>query len=454
VEWALEGGEIYVVQSRPITTLGGAQDALKRINAKVLLTGSGASPGVEAGQVRVVKDLRELGKVAKGDILVAEMTTPDFVPAMKKASAIVTDRGGRTCHAAIVSRELGIACVVGTEVATSVLSDETWVTVDRGLGLVYEGKLELTQRSVTTRRRAKTATRVYVNLADPELADVISQRAVDGVGLLRAEFIIAHIGEHPRYMLENGRGQEWSEKLAEGIEAFAKAFAPRPVVYRTSDFKTNEYRNLNGGEAYEGEEENPMIGYRGASRYVRERDLFHLEAQALLSVWRKYPSLYVMIPFVRTPAEMAQVKAILAEEGLRQEDGLKLWMMAEVPSNVLLLDRFLDVGVDGVSIGSNDLTQLVLGIDRDNAKFHEAFDERDPAVLWCLERIIRGCNERGVTVSICGQAPSFYPDLTERLVDWGITSISVSPDMIDRTRELIAKGEKKLGRLPAQEDEE
>jgi pyruvate,water dikinase len=444
VEWAMEGGTLYVVQSRPVTTLSVAHEVLKRITATVLLTGSGASTGAAAGPVRILRDASELDRVQEGDVLVAEMTTPDFVPAMKRAAAIVTNRGGRTCHAAIVSRELGVPCVVGTGSATTALSEDAWVTVDGAQGVVYEGRLDLTQKRVKARRQTETTTLVYVNLADPELADAISQRRVDGVGLLRAEFIVAHIGEHPRHMLESGRGQEWSDRLAEGIETFAGAFAPRPVVYRTTDLKSNEYRNLIGGEAYEGEEENPMIGYRGASRYVRERDLFHLEAQAIDRVRRRYPNLVVMIPFVRTPKGMAQVKAMLAEEGLRQEDGLKLWMMVEVPSNVILLDQFLDVGIDGVSIGSNDLTQLTLGIDRDNSKLLDEFDERDPAVMWSLERVIRRCTERGVTSSICGQAPSFYPDLTRQLVEWGITSISVSPDMIDATREYIAAGEKKL----------
>lgn len=452
VEWAMEGGSLYIVQSRPITTLTVAQEVLKRITATVLVRGSGASTGGAAGQVRIVRDVRELDRVQKGDVLVAEMTTPDFVPAMKRAVAIVTDQGGRTCHAAIVSRELGLPCVVGTETATKVLVEDDWVTVDGAQGLVYEGKLELAHQRVKAAKKFKTNTRVYVNLADPELADAIGQRNVDGVGLLRAEFIVAHIGEHPRYMMDEGRGQEWSEKLAAGVESFASAFAPRPVVYRLTDFKTNEYRNLKGGEAYEAVEENPMIGYRGASRYVREPDIFHLEAQALLSVRRRYPNVCIMVPFVRTPPEMARVKEMLEEEGLRREDGLKLWMMVEVPSNVILLDQFLDVGVDGVSIGSNDLTQLTLGLDRDNSKFIESFDERDPAVMWSLERVIRRCAERGVTCSICGQAPSFYPELTQQLVEWGITSISVSPDMIDPTREYIAAGEKKLGKLPPQDD--
>ncbi len=454
IEWAYEDGGFYIVQSRPITTLNKARGEIRKIDARVLLKGSAASPGIQAGQVSVVRDLKELDKVKRGDILVTEMTTPDFVPAMKRAAAIVTDKGGRTCHAAIVSRELGIPCVVGAETATATLKPEVWVTVDGSAGIVYEGKVEIASEatSVSDGPVIRTATRVYVNLADPERAESVSKRHVDGVGLLRAEFIIANaIKEHPRYMMDHGRGQEWSDKLSRGIEAFASVFHPRPVVYRTTDFKTNEYRNLRGGERYEAHEENPMIGYRGAARYLREPDLFKLEAEAIRRVWERYPSLCVMIPFIRSPKELAQVKALLESHGLSRDRGMKLWMMCEVPTNVILLDQFLDVGIDGVSIGSNDLTQLTLGIDRDNERFANAFDERDAAVMWCLEKVVKTCVARGVTSSICGQAPSDYPELTAKLVEWGITSVSISPDMIDKTRESIAGLEQRLGRLPKQD---
>ena len=451
IEWAREGDQLYILQSRPITTLGQVPDALKKVTAEVLLTGSAASPGTKGGSARIVDSIDELDSVKDGDVLVTEMTTPDFVPAMKRAVAIVTDKGGRTAHAAIVSRELGLPCVVGTESATSILKSDQIITVDGSQGNVYKGLIEMTQKVSRVRRRIKTNTRMYVNLADPDLADSIAKRNVDGLGLLRAEFVVAHIGEHPRYMLDNGRGQEWSDKLANGILKFVSAFDPRPVVYRTTDFKTNEYKNLKGGEKYEGDEENPMIGYRGASRYINEPDVFHLEAMAIKAVLEKYSNLKVMIPFVRTPEEMASVKKLLEKEGLSRDDGLQLWMMVEVPSNVILLDEFLDVGIDGVSIGSNDLTQLTLGVDRDNAKLESVFDERNAAVMKSLKKVITTANKRGVTSSICGQAPSFYPDLTEKLVEWGVTSVSVSPDMIDQTRDIIARVEKKQGKLPAQD---
>jgi pyruvate,water dikinase len=294
--------------------------------------------------------------------------------------------------------------------------------------------------------KIKTITRVYVNLAQPELAESVAARDVDGVGLLRAEFIIAQIGEHPRYMLKEGRGEEFVNKLAHGLFTFAKAFNPRPVVYRTTDFKTNEYRNLKGGQSYEESEENPMLGYRGCSRYIKELDVFKLEIEAIKKVRKQYKNLWVMIPFVRTVDEMARVKGLLANEGLRQSPDFKLWMMVEVPSNVFLIDKFLDIGIDGISIGSNDLTQLILGIDRDSQKLAEQFDERNEAVIMALERVIKATAKRGVTSSICGQAPSVYPELTEKLVGWGITSVSVNPDVLEKTRGIIAAAERRLGK--------
>jgi pyruvate,water dikinase len=375
------------------------------------------------------------------------MTNPDYVPFMKMASAIVTDKGGVTCHAAIVSRELGVPCVVGTGQATSTLKDGQIITVDGSTGKVYEGKVAetvLAGAAAVPKKRIKTKTRVYVNLAQPELAGKVAARDVDGLGLLRAEFMVAQIGEHPNYMISQNRGQEFIDKLAEGLTVFAKAFNPRPVVYRTNDFKTNEYRTLKGGENYEAVEENPMLGYRGASRYITDIEVFKLELEAIKKVRQQYPNLWVMIPFVRTVDELARTVKIMESVGLKRSKDFKLWMMAEVPSNFILLEKFIEVGIDGISIGSNDLTQLILGIDRDNEKLANTFDERDEAVLIALERLIKVSRSMGVTSSICGQAPSVYPELTEKLVEWGITSVSVSPDMIDQTREIIAKVEEKL----------
>jgi len=456
IEWAYENGKFYLTQARPVTTMRDhGDDQGEDETAAVILSGQPASPGVGVGAVRVVLDPNDIAIVKHGDILVAEMTTPDFVPAMKRAAGIVTERGGRTCHAAIVSRELGIPCVVGAHGATSMLEVGREVTVDGAKGDIYEGRAEArlawAERQKERYARAatlKTTTRLYVNLAEPELAGRVAERHVDGVGLLRAEFIVAQIGTHPRMFIDEGRPEEYTRQLAEGISAFCKAFNPRPVVYRLTDFKTNEYANLRGGAQYEASEENPMIGYRGASRYIKEPDIFRLEVDALKQVRKEYKNLYVMIPFVRTPSELKGVKQLLAEHGLIRGDDFKLWMMVEVPSNVIILDKFVDVGIDGISIGSNDLTQLVLGIDRDSEMLADSFDERNEAVMAAIQTAVAVARRRGITISICGQAPSVYPEVTEKLVEWGVTSVSVSPDMIDQTREIIANAEAKLGRTP------
>jgi pyruvate, water dikinase len=474
-EWATEGGRVYMVQSRPVTTLGDSKAEEDKTEtekaddvaaakaesaptgdiatAKVLLEGAGASVGMAAGNVVVIHSPSEIDKIKEGDVLVTEMTTPDFVPAMKRAVGIVTDKGGRTCHAAIVSRELGIPCVVGTDTATTALKGAGIVTVDGKSGKVYAGnvvtKVEApVAGAVTQAAPAKiiTATKLYVILAEPELAEKVAAQNVDGVGLLRAEFIIAEeIKEHPKKMLEEGRGQEFTDKLAAGLEKFAAAFHPRPVVYRFTDFKTNEYRNLPGGEKYEPEEENPMIGYRGCFRYHKDPEVFKIEIEAIKKVREKYDNLHVMVPFVRTIDEFRGVKKIMAETGLSKEadPSFKLWIMVEVPSAVILIDDFAKEGIDGVSIGSNDLTQLTLGLDRDSSVVAEEFDERNPAVLWMLERTVKGCRDAGITCSICGQAPSVYPEITQKLVEWGATSVSVMPDALEDTRKLIAEVEEK-----------
>jgi pyruvate,water dikinase len=447
IEWARENRQSSILQSRPVTAIKEKKKTEAPIKAPILLEGAAACPGIASGPVRIVK-ISRLDLVKHGDIMVAEKTTPDFVPAMKRAAAIVTDHGGRTSHAAIVSRELGIPCVVGTEKATRLLTERQIITVDGGRGKVYQGKV--TRRMHTTsmasmvREAIKTKTRIYVNLAQPELADNIAKRNVDGIGLLRAEFIVGQIGKHPSYMIEQKEESEFIEKLCKGISTFTRAFNPRPVVYRLTDFKTNEYRQLSGGYKYEVVEENPMLGYRGASRYITDMDVFKLEIEAIKECRQQYKNLWLMIPFVRTVDELAQTVKILEEEGLGRSPDFKIWMMVEVPSNIFLLTKFLKVGIDGISIGSNDLTQLILGIDRDSEKLRTIFDERNEAVLIAIKKAISVAKRMGVTSSICGQAPSVYPELTEKLVAWGITSVSVSPDMIGITREMVARAEAKL----------
>jgi pyruvate,water dikinase len=450
VEWATEKGKIYIVQTRPITTIKKPTGEAHDIDAPVLLSGAAASPGVASGPVKIVPDPSEIDKVLDGDVLVAEMTTPDFVPAMKRAAAIVTDRGGRTAHAAIVSRELGIPCVVGSETATTTLKDGQLITVDGSNGMVYPGRIEIkTDVKIRARGEVVTKTKLLANLAQPDIVDRVAGRDVDGIGLLRAEFMVAEIGEHPSAMIAEGRGGEFTDKLAQELTKFAQAFHPRQVVYRTNDFKSNEYKSLKGGEKYEEDEENPMIGYRGASRYITDIETFILELNAIKKVREQYDNLWVMIPFVRTVPELERTIKIMAENGLKRNENFKIWMMCEVPSNVILLDKFIDVGIDGISIGSNDLTQLTLGIDRDSSKLAETFDERNEAVMISIEKVVKTCKVRGVTCSICGQAPSVYPEITEKLVEWGCTSVSVSPDMIDVTRDIIAAAEEKLGIKPS-----
>ncbi|MDO8687950.1 MAG: phosphoenolpyruvate synthase, partial [Dehalococcoidales bacterium] len=445
-ESAKQNGKLFIVQTRPVTAIRAKVAKVRpAITAPVLLSGAAASPGIATGPVRLVTDASDIGKVKVGDVLVAEITTPDYVPAMKRAVAIVTDRGGRTAHAAIVSRELGIPCVVGTGKAMATLKDGQIITVDGATGRIYDGKLVITAPVRNkTRGKIKTRTKLLVNLAQPELAERVASRDVDGIGLLRAEFMVAQIGEHPSYMISQNRGSEFVDKLAQGLTTFAKAFHPRQVLYRTTDFKTNEYRALKGGEKYEEVEENPMLGYRGATRYITDIDTFKLELEAIKKVREQYKNLWVMIPYVRTIDGLAQTLKIMADEGLKRSPDLKIWMMVEVPSNIILLEKFIAVGIDGISIGSNDLTQLTLGVDRDNAKLAQIFDERDEAVMLSLERAVKVARSMGISASICGQAPSVYPEITEKLVEWGITSISVSPDMIDQTREIIARAEARL----------
>lgn len=470
-EWAYSGGKIYFVQSRPVTTLkrnlkvsefegkkvdNNVDDKDVPKSDDVILKGASASIGMAFGPVNIIHNISELDKVHEGDVLVTEMTTPDFVPAMRKVKAIITDTGGRTCHAAIVSRELGIPCVVGTGSATHDLKQGQIVSVDGAKGLVYKGrffKADTHLEPVSTRARVIareeipiTGTKLYVNLAEKSRAEEIAQMPVDGVGLLRAEFMIAEMGEHPKLFVKEGRQEEWIDKLSSSLTVFAQSFAPRAVIYRATDFKTNEYRNLKGGKEFESEEDNPMIGYRGCFRYIKEPEVFNMELEAIKKVRdrRGFRNLHLMIPFVRTVEELKKVRMLVERSGLFATRDFKFYMMAEVPSNILLIDKFIDVGIDGISIGSNDLTQLVLGIDRDSQSMAGEFDERDEAVLDGIKHMITRCRARGITTSICGQAPSTYPEYTEFLVRSGITSISINPDMIISERRLIASVERKI----------
>jgi pyruvate,water dikinase len=473
IEWAIDmdiapPANMFIVQARPVTTLKEpTEEQAEQVEevGKVILRGIPASPGVASGRVKVALSVEEAAKkMERGDVLVTKMTDPDWVPYMKLASAIVTDEGGLTAHAAIVARELGIPAVVGTGNATQVLKDGIVVTVDGSRGVVMLGRVEKEEKEevapavgvgipseILVNLYPVTATKIYMNLGHPDEIDRYKDLPFDGIGLMRIEFIISSwIGYHPLYLIEQGRGVYFIDKLAEGIAKVASAIYPRPVVVRFSDFKSNEYRRLKGGEKYETlDERNPMIGWRGVSRYIHPvyEPAFRLEVRAIKKVREEWglKNVWVMFPFVRTTWELEKALRILEEEGLERSRDFKVWIMVEVPSTVLLADEFAKM-VDGFSIGSNDLTQLVLGVDRDSGLLYKMgyFDERDPAVLHAIERIIDAAKANGITASICGQAPSVYPELVEFLVRKGIDSISVNPDAVVRTRRLVASIEKKI----------
>jgi pyruvate,water dikinase len=476
IEWGKDGvdGKLYILQARPETVqsqaAAGKQEKFKlKSFSKVLASGRAIGQKIGVGPVRIVKDPREMDQVKPGDVLVADMTDPNWEPVMKRASAIVTNRGGRTCHAAIIARELGIPAIVGCGDATETLTEGEVVTVsctEGDTGHVYRGSLdfEVTTRDISA--MPDVPVKVMMNVGNPELAFEFAQLPNAGVGLARVEFIINNvIGIHPKAILDverlpaskrdeikrRARGYAspkdfFVEKLVEGVSTIAAAFWPNPVIVRLSDFKSNEYRKLLGGELYEPEEENPMLGFRGASRYVAQsfRDCFEMECRAMKRVREEMglTNVQLMVPFVRTVGEGQAVVDLLAEHGLKQgEHDLKLIMMCEIPSNALLADDFLKI-FDGFSIGSNDLTQLTLGLDRDSGLVANLFDERDPAVKMLLAMAIAAANKAGKYIGICGQGPSDHPDLAEWLMDQGISSISLNPDTVVDTWTRLATHKK------------
>jgi len=476
IEWGKDGvdGKLYILQARPETVqsqaAAGKQEKFKlKSYSKVLASGRAIGQKIGVGPVRIVKDPKEMDQVKPGDVLVADMTDPNWEPVMKRASAIVTNRGGRTCHAAIIARELGIPAIVGCGDATETLTEGEVVTAsctEGDTGHVYRGSLdfEVTTRDISA--MPDVPVKVMMNVGNPELAFEFAQLPNAGVGLARVEFIINNvIGIHPKAILDverlpaskreeikrRARGyvspkEFFVEKLVEGVATIAAAFWPNPVIVRLSDFKSNEYRKLLGGELYEPEEENPMLGFRGASRYIAHtfEDCFEMECRAMKKVREEMglTNVQLMVPFVRTVGEGQAVVELLAEHGLKQgEHDLKLIMMCEIPSNALLADDFLKI-FDGFSIGSNDLTQLTLGLDRDSGLVANLFDERDPAVKMLLAMAISSANKAGKYIGICGQGPSDHPDLAEWLMDQGIDSISLNPDTVVDTWTRLASHKK------------
>jgi pyruvate,water dikinase len=493
IEWAIDKdipypNNIFIVQSRPETVWypkaeqaparGEAEEAKKPEQLKVVVKGIAAGKrGFGAGTSKVVANPEEAAKVMrKGDVLVTDMTNPDYVPFMKLSGAIVTNKGGVTCHAAIVSRELGIPCVVGTENATQLMKTGKQYTVDSRSGVVYEGIMETLTQQLSSAAGAVagsttvaagvfqsvpvTATKIYMNLGVPEKVDEYKDLPFEGIGLMRIEFILAsYIGEHPMRFVETGQSQRFVDKLAEGIATVARGIMPRPVVVRFSDFKTNEYRELKGGEKYEIVEANPMLGWRGCSRYISQwyEKAFRLECQAIVKCRKEWglKNVWVMLPVVRTLWEAKAVLEIMRQEGLERSNDFKVWFMAETPSIAILADEFSKLA-DGFSIGSNDMTQGILMIDRDSERLGLMgyFDERDPAVKRILAHLIRVAHENGATVSICGEGPSNLPDFAEFLVRVGIDSISVNNDAVVTTKKLVASVEQKIimERLAEQEE--
>jgi len=475
IEWAKDGddGKLYIVQARPETVKSRASATvmeryLLKEKGKVLVEGRAIGQRIGAGRVRVIHDVSEMDKVQPGDVLVSDMTDPDWEPVMKRASAIVTNRGGRTCHAAIIARELGIPAVVGCGNATQVLQDGQGVTVscaEGDTGFIFEGELGFDIRKNSVDAMPDLPFKIMMNVGNPDRAFDFAQLPNEGVGLARLEFIINRmIGVHPKALLNfAGLPAEikdsvekriagyddpvgfYVEKLVEGISTLAAAFWPKKVIVRLSDFKSNEYANLIGGKLYEPEEENPMLGFRGASRYISEsfRDCFELECRALKKVRNEMglTNVEIMVPFVRTLGEASQVVELLASNGLaRGQNGLRVIMMCELPSNALLADEFLEF-FDGFSIGSNDLTQLTLGLDRDSGIVAHLFDERNPAVKKLLSNAIQACNKAGKYIGICGQGPSDHPDLARWLMEQGIESVSLNPDSVLDTWFFLAEGQ-------------
>lgn len=445
VEWAMEGGEIYIVQSRPITTIRKVEEVSEEVEGRILLKGLGASPGIASGRVKVIFSEKEISKVEEGDILVTTMTTPDMVPAMKRAAAIVTDEGGMTCHAAIVSRELGVPAVVGTKKATKVLKDGMVITVDGEKGIIYEGRIEKKEEPKPFIAPAPviTATEVKVNISIPDVAERVARETnADGVGLFRIEHMILGLEKHPMKFIKDGEVDRYIDLLYQEMKKVVKAFYPKPVWIRTLDAPTDEFRAMEGGEE-EPIEANPMLGFRGIRRDLAEEEHFRAELRAIKRlVDEGYTNIGIMLPLITSPEEVRRAKEIAISEGIPL-DKIEFGIMVETPAAALILEEIIKEGIDFVSLGTNDLTQYTLAVDRNNENVAYLYNETHPAVLKLIERTIKVCKEHGVKSSICGQAGS-YPHVVEKLVEFGIDSVSANPDAVHKIREVVARAERRI----------
>ena len=449
-EWAFEKDMLFLLQARPITTLGGAEaddgDEASDLG-EVLVRGLGASPGMAAGKVKIVLDIDELDKIKDGDIMVTTMTTPDMVPAMRRASGIVTDEGGVTCHASIISRELGIPCVVGTGDATTTLKENSGVTLDGKKGLVFEGisqtKEEAAPVASVEAAPIITVTEVKANVSMPEAAEKAAATGADGVGLLRTEHLMLTSGIHPGKFIADGREDELIDTIADNVQIVADAFYPRPVWYRTLDAPTDEFITLEGGEN-EPREHNPMLGWRGIRRELDQPEILKCEFKAIKKLHEKgYTNIGIMIPLSQNPEELKQAKALCSSIGFEPHKDVDFGMMVEIPAAAIMIDEYIKVGIDFVSLGTNDLTQYTLAVDRNNEFVAKHYSEEHPAVMKLIERTIRKCAEAGVKCSICGQAGS-VPHIVEKLVEFGISSVSSNTDAIADVRKTVARAEQKI----------
>ncbi len=449
-EWAFERDNLFLLQARPITTLGDAPEEGddSGVEGDVLVRGLGASPGIASGEVKIVLDIDELDKIKEGDVMVTTMTTPDMVPAMRRASGIVTDEGGVTCHASIISRELGIPCVVGTGDATTTLKENTGVTLDGKKGLVFEGITEVKEEAsqvatVAAEAPILTVTEVKANVSMPEAAERAAATGADGVGLLRTEHLMLTAGVHPGKFIADGNEDELIDTIADNVQIVADAFYPKPVWYRTLDAPTDEFITLEGGEN-EPREHNPMLGWRGIRRELDQPEILKCEFKAIKKLHEKgYTNIGIMIPLSQSPEELIKAKALCAEVGFIPHKDVDFGMMVEIPAAAIIIEEYLKIGVDFVSLGTNDLTQYTLAVDRNNEFVAKHYTEEHPAVMKLIERTIKKCAEAGVTCSICGQAGS-VPHIVEKLVKFGITSVSSNADAIAEVRKTVARAEQKI----------